>query len=177
MLAEAMPAATSAGALGIDSLLALWVVALADPEWIMPPRLARQAVAAALRAQGRDTNQWVGFMRQSRKGEAVSSLRHIELEDARSLEDADTPTDSVCHPEGVGKEDTRRLGRRPEGVSEEGERLGRGQAMRLEELPTDPHTRLPAVMLKHDEPRARERRRRRRVCGRRLGRVCRVGRT
>jgi hypothetical protein len=50
-------------------------------------------------------------MRQSRKGEAVSSLRHIELEDARSLEDADTPTDSVCHPEGVGKEDTRRLGR------------------------------------------------------------------
>jgi 3-methyladenine DNA glycosylase/8-oxoguanine DNA glycosylase len=125
MLAEAMPAATSAGALGIDSLLALWVVALADPEWIMPPRLARQAVAAALRAQGRDTNQWVGFMRQSRKGEAVSSLRHIELEDARSLEDADTPTDSVCHPEGVGKEDTRRLGRRPEGVSEEGERLGR----------------------------------------------------
>ena len=125
MLAEAMPAATSAGALGIDSLLALWVVALADPEWIMPPRLARQAVAAALRAQGRDTNQWVGFMRQSRKAEVVSSLRHIELEDARSPEDADTPTDSVCHPEGVGKEDTRRLGRRPEGVSEEGERLGR----------------------------------------------------
>jgi len=71
MLAEAMPAATSQEALGIDSLLALWLVALPDPEWALPPTLARRAVAAALRAQARDTNQWVGFMRQARKAQAV----------------------------------------------------------------------------------------------------------
>jgi len=105
MLAEAMPAATSLDALGIDSLLALWLVSLANPEWEMPPILARRAVAAALRAQARDTNQWVGFMRQARMAEDASSLHHIEPEE----QDTEAPTD-VC---------------RPEGVNEEGEHLGR----------------------------------------------------
>jgi hypothetical protein len=104
MLAEAMPAATSLDALGIDALLALWLVSLANPEWELPPILARRAVAAALRAQARDANQWVGFMRQARMAEDASSLHHIEPEE----QDTDAPTD--C---------------RPKGMNEEGELLGR----------------------------------------------------
>ena len=104
MLAEAMPAATSLDALGIDALLALWLVSLANPEWELPPILARRAVAAALRAQARDANQWVGFMRQARMAEDASSLHHIEPEE----QDTEAPTD--C---------------RPKGMNEEGELLGR----------------------------------------------------
>ena len=104
MLAEAMPAATSLDALGIDALLALWLVLLANPEWELPPILARRAVAAALRAQARDANQWVGFMRQARMAEDASSLHHIEPEE----QDTEAPTD--C---------------RPKGMNEEGELLGR----------------------------------------------------
>ena len=78
MLAEAMPAYTSAEALGIDSLLALWIVSLADADWIIPPILARRAVSAALRAQARDSNQWIGFMRQARLAEDQASLDDIE---------------------------------------------------------------------------------------------------
>jgi hypothetical protein len=81
MLAEAMPAATSPEALGIDSLLALWIVSLPDAEWTIPPILARRTVAAALRAQESDSNQWIGFMRQARTAEDASSLHHIELEE------------------------------------------------------------------------------------------------
>ena len=61
-------AADGDGALGIDSLIALWLVALADPGWAMPQTLARRAVAAALRAQPRDCNAWVGMVRFSRGG-------------------------------------------------------------------------------------------------------------
>ena len=78
MLAEAMPAYTSSEALGIDSLLALWIVSLADADWIIPPILARRAVSAALRAQARDSNQWIGFMRQARLAEDQASLQDIE---------------------------------------------------------------------------------------------------
>jgi len=64
MLVDAAPfdAPADGAALGIEQLLALSLIARADPGWAPPPPLARKAVAAALRTQGRDCNQWLGFM-------------------------------------------------------------------------------------------------------------------
>ena len=64
MLVDASPfdAPTDGGALGLEQLIALSLVARADAGWVMPPALARKAVAAALRVQQRPANQWLGFM-------------------------------------------------------------------------------------------------------------------
>ena len=44
-------------------MLALTLIARADPLWTLPPLLMRKAVAAALRVQASDANQWIGFVR------------------------------------------------------------------------------------------------------------------
>ena len=64
MLVDASPfdAAPDGSTLGLQQLLALSLVARADPGWAPPPQLARKAVAAALRTQQRPCNQWLGFM-------------------------------------------------------------------------------------------------------------------
>jgi hypothetical protein len=66
MLVDASPfdAPPDGSALGLEQLLLLSLVARADPEWVLPPRLARRAVAAALRTQARPSNQWLGFVKR-----------------------------------------------------------------------------------------------------------------
>ena len=76
MLADSSPfePPSDGAALGIEQLLLLTLVARADPSWTMPPQLMRKAVAAALRAQARDANQWVGFVKTRRAGEAIFTV-------------------------------------------------------------------------------------------------------
>ena len=63
MLADSQPfeAPEDGSALGIEQLLALTLVARADPSWALPAQLRSKAVASALRTQAREANQWIGF--------------------------------------------------------------------------------------------------------------------
>ena len=85
MLVDASPfdAPADGGALGLEQLLALSLVARADAGWTPPAPLARRAVAAALRTQKRPSNQWLGFLDAGCAPGAATGL--ITLEAAEAL--------------------------------------------------------------------------------------------
>lgn len=78
MLADSQPfeAPEDGSALGIEQLLALTLVARADPSWALPAQLRSKAVASALRTQAREANQWIGFVRTKRDEQQIFDLEH-----------------------------------------------------------------------------------------------------
>ena len=84
MLVDASPfdAPDDGGALGLEQLLALSLVARADAGWTPPAPLARRAVAAALRTQKRPSNQWLGFLDAGCAPGAATGLITLEATEA-----------------------------------------------------------------------------------------------